>query len=770
MERFYKPQSSSSKAKLIDLNKFPWDPADRIKIMDYHPDQRDEIRRKYLGNGPCQPRGHDFPKKTIGNKERRFIRTWFDKYGNWLEHSVKKDKAFCLCCYLFADHVGNQGGRDGFVEKGFNSWNKTERFSLHIGDINSVHNKSLKKCDDLINQNQSIVTALHKQDDIVKRANRIRLNATINACRFCLKNALSFCGHDESKTSICKGNFLELMDLILFHDQELRQLPKAAGNNQYLSPCIQKDIANCFEEEVLKSIFKEIGDDVFALLVDESSDVSKKEQMAIVLRYVDTHGIVKERFVGVVHVKETSSLALKSAIDTFFAKYGLSFKRLRGQGYDGANNMRGEYNGLKAKILEENSSAYYVHCFAHQLQLVVVTVARKHLGVVNFFDNISILMNVVCSSCKRSTILREEEKEKVEKEIGSGILETGTGLNQELSFIRPGDTRWNSHYKTLTRLVDMFKSINKVLEYVRDECNNNTSSQNQAISMLNFLSSFEFVFYLHLMLIKILGYTDSLSQALQRKDQDILEAVKMVETTKGKLQKFRESGYDRILKKVHLFCGKHDIEILKMDANYVNDRAKRQRYDFTNQHHYKFDCFNTVVDMEIQEFGDHFNEINTELLNNMTAFIPYDSFSKFDATKLTRLCEFYPYDFDNGEKIALAHQLDLYIDNVRKDERFANVKGISDLARVMVEIRKHITFPLVYRLLKLILVLPVATATVERCFSAMKIVKTNLRNRIGKDFLNACVICTVEKEALQSVTNEVVIDRFQKMKSRRGQL
>ncbi|KAK9070016.1 hypothetical protein SSX86_010415 [Deinandra increscens subsp. villosa] len=727
MERFYKPQSSSSGPKLIDLNKLPWDPADRIRIMDYHPDQRDVIRRKYLVNGPCQPRGHDFPKKYIGNKERRFNRTWFDKYGNWLEYSVKEDKAFCLCCYLFANHVGNQGGRDAFVEKGFNSWNKTERFALHIGDINSVHNKSLKKCEDLQNQNQSIETALHKQDDIVKRANRVRLNATINACRFCLKNSLSFRGHDASKTSICKGNFLELMDLILRHDQELRQLPKVAGNNQYLSPCIQKDIAYCFEEEVRKSIFKEIGDDVFALLVDESSDVSKKEQMAIVLRYVDPHGIVKERFVGVVH-----------------------------------------FNGLKAKILEENSSAYYIHCFAHQLQLVIVTVARKHLGVVNFFDNINILMNVVCSSCKRSTILREEEKEKVEKEIGSGILDTGTGLNQELSFIRPGDTRWNSHYKTLTRLVDMFPSIIKVLEYVKDECNN-TSSQNQAISMLNFLSSFEFVFYLHLML-KILGYTDSLSQALQRKDQDILEAVKLVETAKGKLQNFRESGFERLLKNIHLFCGKHDIEILKMDANYVNERAKRQRYNITTQHHYKFDCFNTVVDMEIQEFGDRFSEINTELLKNMTAFIPYDSFSKFDEAKLMRLCEFYPYDFDNGEKIALEHQLDLYIDNVRKDERFANLKGIGDLARVMVETRKHISFPLVYRLLKLTLVLPVATATVERCFSAMKIVKTNLRNRIGEDFLNACVICTVEKEAHESVTNEVVIDLFQKMKSHRGQL
>ncbi|GKF66404.1 zinc finger MYM-type protein 1-like protein, partial [Tanacetum coccineum] len=168
-----------------------------------------------------------------------------------------------------------------------------------------------------------------------------------------------------------------------------------------LSPKIQKEIATCFEAEVLEIIFKEIGDDVFALLVDESSDVTKKEQMAIVFRYVNKNGLVKESLVGIIKVKETSSAYLKSSIDKFFAKNHLSLKQLRGQGYDGASNMCGEFNGLKAKILEENNSAYYVHCFAHQLQLVVVAVARKHLGVVDFFDKLSLVTNVVCASCKR---------------------------------------------------------------------------------------------------------------------------------------------------------------------------------------------------------------------------------------------------------------------------------------------------------------------------------------------------------------------------------
>ena len=69
---------------------------------------------------------------------------------------------------------------------------------------------------------------------------------------------------------------------------------------------------------------------------------------------------------------------------------------------------------------------------------------------------------------------------------------------------------------------------------------------------------------------------------------------------------------------------------------------------------------------------------------------------------------------------------------------------------------------MVYRLLKLVLVLPVATATVERCFSAMKIVKTYLRNRIGDSYMSNSLICYIKK-----VTNEAVVRRFMKMQGRR---
>ena len=100
---------------------------------------------------------------------------------------------------------------------------------------------------------------------------------------------------------------------------------------------------------------------------------------------------------------------------------------------------------------------------------------------------------------------------------------------------------------------------------------------------------------------------------------------------------------------------------------------------------------------------------------------------------------------------------------MRADERFAKLNSISELGRMMVQTTKHLSFPLVYRLLKLVLVLPIATASVERCFSAMKIVKTVLCNQIGDDFLNDCIVCFVEQGFLATIPNDDVIVRFHKI-------
>ena len=86
-------------------------------------------------------------------------------------------------------------------------------------------------------------------------------------------------------------------------------------------------------------IIKNLGDSLFSILIDESRDISTKEQMVVVLRYVDNNGHIIEHFLSIQHMPDITSSSLKAAIEALFSKHGLGISRLRGQGYDGASNM-----------------------------------------------------------------------------------------------------------------------------------------------------------------------------------------------------------------------------------------------------------------------------------------------------------------------------------------------------------------------------------------------------------------------------------------------
>jgi hypothetical protein len=120
--------------------------------------------------------------------------------------------------------------------------------------------------------------------------------------------------------------------------------------------------------------------------------------------------------------------------------------------------------------------------------------------------------------------------------------------------------------------------------------------------------SFDFAFFLHIMK-NVMGITDVLCQALQQKSQDILNAMHLVTSTKTLIQKLRDDGCETLLEEVISFCKHQDIEVPDMDACFSSvGRSCRKTKSVTVEHHYRVDIFTAIIDQQLQELNNIFNE------------------------------------------------------------------------------------------------------------------------------------------------------------------
>ncbi len=93
-----------------------------------------------------------------------------------------------------------------------------------------------------------------------------------------------------------KETFLGIMDLIAKHSPLIEKKLKAVGNAKYTSNTIQNEILECLSDMVRKSIISEVKENKYlSIIVDETRDLKKKEQLSLVLRYY-YNGAVHESF------------------------------------------------------------------------------------------------------------------------------------------------------------------------------------------------------------------------------------------------------------------------------------------------------------------------------------------------------------------------------------------------------------------------------------------------------------------------------------------
>jgi hypothetical protein len=160
------------------------------------------------------------------------------------------------------------------------------------------------------------------------------------------------------------------------------------------------------------------------------------------------------------------------------------------------------------------------------------------------------------STKKEKDVLLHKHRLNLLSKLESGEISSGRGKQQATSLARPRETRWGSHYKTLLRIESMWDSVIEVLEIVHQDERNPSG----AGGFMEKMECFSFVFNMKMML-QILRITNELSLLLQRKDQNIVQAMSLVIDVRPRLINLRSEGWEPLFKEVKAFCLAHDIPI-----------------------------------------------------------------------------------------------------------------------------------------------------------------------------------------------------------------
>jgi hypothetical protein len=155
----------------------------------------------------------------------------------------------------------------------------------------------------------------------------------IDVVRWLVFQGCTFIGHNENLDSKNRGNFTVMIKILASYIDKvasvvLKNVPKYT---KYASYTIQKEILQVIASKVRDKIHEDIGDSKFCIIVDEARDESKREQMTIVLRFVDKDGFIQEHFFDLVHVKDTSALNLKNGIFDVLSRHRYDIQNIRGQ-------------------------------------------------------------------------------------------------------------------------------------------------------------------------------------------------------------------------------------------------------------------------------------------------------------------------------------------------------------------------------------------------------------------------------------------------------
>lgn len=646
---------------------------------------------------------------------RKFHREIYSR-NRWICGCKIKNSFFCFPCILF-------GGDSKWTKSGVNDLvHLTDRIKTHDNSkqhiLNEMHLALLGTTNIQAQLDSAFWLEIQRHNAHVTK-NRHILSKIIDCIKFCGAFELALHGHDSKNP----GVFLGLINFASEIDKTLQGHLQSDTVFKSTSKDIQNDLLNCMLDVYYEEIKKEIASAPFvAVMADETTDVSSKFQMSIILRYVKNANPV-ERFWGFLCPSDPDAQALTdgilSVIDPLIDQ---NFDKLVGQSYDGAAAVSAKDKEIQANIKAKYPNAHFVHCYAHQLDVIMAQASSQCNQVRLFFSNIQDVPDFFSNSPERVALL--------DAIVGGKIA-------------RSVPTWWDFESRVVNVVFEYREELIECMEAIEEgKLGTNIILINQAMSIKRMLQDGRFIFWLTFFQY-IMPHVDVLFEELQKRKVDPVELKNAVECFTASMNKIKETKISEVKEEVE--------EGVSLELEDQIPKRRRTEAEHGNNRAAALEVCDVIIDVAKERFAFSGHLVAASLFFS-------EKFSEYNIDFPERELTTAVAAYSMLDKQRLKTELSV----IYMREEYKSITGATSLLNFLISNNLEDALREVKKLLEIIVTVPMITTEAERTFSTLNRIKTFLRNSMCQDRLTALAVLSIESEFVKTIPsfNEKVMDNF----------
>ena len=419
---------------------------------------------------------------------------------------------YCFVCSLFPDGPGRGKAESSWVEgnshwakmKGSQGKNKQGKLIAHF--TSKSHKAAIMDFIRFTRPESHIDTLLDRQrkecllaEEKLLQQNSEVVKILLDTSKTLARQGLAFRGDDKDK----EGNFLQIVQLIGRHNPSLKHWLASRDMRPFRTTYMSAQSQNEFISLLADSVRDQIAAEVNAagacgIMADTTPDVSRKDQLAVAVRYVTADGKPTERLLQTKEVTDKTGEGLAAAILSSMDECKIDKEQLMFQTYDSASSMSGKYRGAKTKVSEIlERDIIFVPCIAHGANLVVEHSSKASILISEMYDILECIYVFFNARITRSKVL----------------VDALTEIENALQLRNLSKTRWTARPESVEAVWRTYEAIVDVLQEIKGSSEFDKATRTKAAGVLSRILRFDSIMFSKNVLIKTKMMTvDSMNQ------------------------------------------------------------------------------------------------------------------------------------------------------------------------------------------------------------------------------------------------------------------